>query len=55
MQVGYQSLTAIATTLAGALTSRGTDIVNKMTTYTMSVTINDPLTSSGKIRIRFPA
>lgn len=54
MQVGYQSLTAAATTLTGSFTSRGTDIVNKITSYTLSVTINDSLSSNGKFRIKFP-
>lgn len=55
MQVGYQSLSAVHTTLTGALTARGTDIINKITTYTLNVAINDPLSSNGKIRIKFPS
>ncbi len=54
MQVGYQAVTAVSTTLVASLTARGTDVVNKVTTYTFSVTINDALSSTGKIRIKFP-
>jgi len=54
MQVGYQSLTPISTTMSGSLTGKGTDIVNKITSYTFSLTINDGLNSNGKIRIKLP-
>lgn len=54
MQVGYQSLTAVSTVLSGVFVSRGTDVVNKVTSYTISVTINDPLSPTAKLRIRFP-
>jgi len=56
MQVGYQILTAIpSTTITGALSSRGSPIVNRVTTYTFSITLNDPIGGSGKIRITFPS
>ncbi len=54
MQVGYQAVTAVSTTLVAALTARGTDVVNKVTTYSFNITINDALSSAGKIRIKFP-
>ena len=55
LQVGYQSLTPISTTLSGSLTGRGSEVVNKITSYTFSIIINDALSPSGKIRIRLPA
>jgi hypothetical protein len=54
MQIGYQTITPIATTLTASLTSRGTDVINRNTSYTFSVTISDSMSSTGKIRIKFP-
>jgi hypothetical protein len=54
MQVGYQTITAASTTLSGSLTERGNEIVNKVTTYTFSVTITDALSPTGKLRLKFP-
>jgi hypothetical protein len=54
MQIGYQTITPIATTLTASLTSRGTDVINRNTSYTFSITISDSISSTGKIRIRFP-
>ena len=53
-QVGYQSLTPIATTMSGTLTGRGSDVVNRLTSFTFSITINDGLSTGGKIRIKLP-
>lgn len=54
MQVGYQSLTAVTSTVSGELVAMGTNVVNKVTVYTLNVTINDGLSSNGKIRVKFP-
>lgn len=55
MQVGYQVLTPVATTLSGSLIARSSEVVNKATSMTFSVTINDGLSSSGKLRIKLPS
>jgi hypothetical protein len=52
-QIGTQTLTAIATTLTATVSSTSS-VVNVNTSYTFSITINDALTSSGKLKITFP-
>lgn len=54
MQVGYQSLTAVASMVSGEIVVMGTNVVNKVTTYTLNLTINDALSANGKIRAKFP-
>lgn len=55
LQVGFQSLTPISTTMSGSLAGRVSETVNRMTSFTFSITINDALSSNGKIRFRLPA
>ena len=54
MQIGSTTLTPLPTTLTAALTSRSSDIVNKNTTYVFTITTSDPMSSTGKIRVKFP-
>lgn len=53
-QTGTQTLTAIATTLT-AIVNVTSLVVNVNTSYTFSITIGDALTSTGKIKIKFPS
>lgn len=54
-QIGYQTLTAVSSTLSVSLQSQGSPVVNVNTSYVFSVTINDGLTTSGKFKIIFPS
>lgn len=54
-QIGYQTLTAVPSTLSVSLQSQGSTVVNANTSYTFSVTINDGLASTGKFKIIFPS
>lgn len=55
MQVGFQTLTPIPTTLTASLISRNSDIVNRNTSYVFSIIISDPISPTGKIVITFPS
>ncbi len=54
MQYGTQTLTPLPTTLTASLT-RASDVVNKNTTYVFTITTSDPMSPTGKIRVKFPA
>jgi hypothetical protein len=53
-QTGTQTLTAVATSLTATVNASSL-VVNVNTSYTFSITINDALTSSGKLKISLPA
>jgi hypothetical protein len=55
MQYGTQTLTPLPTTLTASLASRMSDVVNKNTTYVFTITTSDPMSPTGKIRVKFPA
>jgi len=49
-----QSITAVTNTLIGTV-AMALSTVNQPTTYGFSITINDPITSSGQLKILFPS
>jgi hypothetical protein len=55
MQVGYQSISAVPSTLTPALFGRTSGVVNVVTAYTFTVVLTDGLGSTGRIRIMFPS
>jgi hypothetical protein len=52
--VGYATVQAVTSTLTGVV-SPAVSTVNRVTTYSINITITDALTSSGMVKIVFPA